>query len=313
MNRWLLPGVLAASALAAFVGCSTSPDSLQGNQQGYNPDGTPAATNPDGTPATTPAPDGEVTPNSSIPTPAEGAGSDGAAGYKEYVAKVFPVLTAACGSCHINGAGGATKYMTAEARGTYQAISALGYIVADSRLLRKGAHVGPAWSATQAQTVAAWLATEANDRKGQAAPVNVLAKIGACASLDKFKALNLQGLRTTRRQNENADQCTGCDNSPCATCHGAGEYDFASNPSAETTFNFNAEDPQKIRMYFGVNGAEPVASNALKTKSDATKTAAPYSHPLYALNPDFQAKLDDFVNDAITKYKAQKGECTPTP
>ena len=75
---------------------------------------------------------------------------------------------------------------------------------------------------------AQWIALEVADG-GQKAQANVLEKFGTCFDKTKFDAIQLGTLRTIRRQtgnntqnlNENANNCTGCDNAPCRTCHSA--------------------------------------------------------------------------------------------
>lgn len=73
------------------------------------------------------------------------------------------------------------------------------------------------------------IAMEAKDG-GNLSQVNVLEKFGDCLDPAAFAAIGLEKLVTTRRTaqnnannvtpwNENANECTGCNNAPCRTCH----------------------------------------------------------------------------------------------
>jgi hypothetical protein len=66
--------------------------------------------------------------------------------------------------------------------------------------------------------------------------------------------------------------------------------------------------PPYLQKYIGVSASgDPIASNAIKLKSDATVKDAPYTHPMFVLTPQVETAISDFVADAIAKYKA--GTC----
>jgi hypothetical protein len=228
---------------------------------------------------------------------------------------VYPSIENTCGGCHNTGVDGSPKFLVAmDANTSYQNLDARGDIIVDpsqSLMLHQGAHDGgkaPALTADQTTTVTNWLTQEMQERAGQAAPVNVLSKIGACLDQTKFDAIGFQNLRTTQRQGENANNCTGCNNAPCRTCHTGGDGGFymAVGSSLDTTTFTETQTPQYIVKYIGLNGTAPTASNALMTKSQATQTGAPYTHPMFTIPATMQTAIDDFVQDAITRYQAKQ-------
>jgi len=326
-----LAASVAAGTLAACSGADESGGSLRGGTSYATTPGTNNNTgNGSGEQVTSGNTGGDTTGNTGgntggnttgsgptpvEPPPASGPGSTQSAAHAYFVNSVYPTL-ANCAACHSTGASGAPKMMETDATTTYQELDARGLIVNNSLLLTKGTHAAgaaPALSTQQQQVITQWLSMEAGERQGQAAPVNVLEKLGGCLSETLFNGIGLQNLRTIKRTNENANNCTGCNNAPCRVCHTAGDNGFymALGSNIDNGTFAATKTPQYIIKYFGLNGVEPVASNAIETKSEATQTGAPYTHPMFKLTDAQKTALDAFVNDAITKYKA--GTCTATP
>ena len=243
--------------------------------------------------------------------PSAAPGSSGSAAHQYFVANVYPSIEGTCGGCHNNGTDGSPKFLVAsDADTSYKNLDARGDIIVDpaqSLLIHQGSHDGskaPALTSAQVTTITDWLTQEMQERAGQAAPVNVLSKIGSCLDQTKFNAIGFQNLRTTKRTTENANNCTGCDNAPCRTCHTGGDGGFymAMGSSLDTTTFTETQTPQYVVKYIGLNGTAPVASDAIKTKSAATQTGAPYTHPMFTIPATMQTALDEFVSDAVTKY-----------
>jgi mono/diheme cytochrome c family protein len=291
-----------------------------GNSQnpGSNADDTKAETPPGTTPpATTP----EVPTNSP-------------AGKALFIKTVFNSLAGTCSTCHGTTGPGAPWMLKNDVEGTYKVVFQRGYVVSNSLLLTKGVHggAGPALTTQQATDVSAWIAQELKDGGGKSTPA-VLSTIGGCFDRTKFDAIGLQTLTTSRRTdnndpknatppvtvtpwNENQNNCTGC-NVSCATCHTQDDasgfvMSIGSNVlPANNTFERSKLQPF-ISQYIGVSPTgEPIASNGLKTTGERTAKQEAYSHPLYAVPQAVQDKIDAFVNDAITKYKA--GSCGQAP
>ena len=313
MNRYVvLAAALAAAGLVAACGSDGS-GSLGNGPGGYGQTGNSGNSgNTNGSPSGDNGGNSSGNGNGSNPPPAAGPGSTTSTAHQYFVANVYPSLESTCGGCHNGGADGAPKFMVAnDANATYSNLDARANVIveaASSQLLKQGSHdsgKAPALTADQTTKINTWLADEATERVGKAAPVNVLSKIGSCLDQTKFDAIGFDKLATTKRNGENANNCEGCNNAPCRTCHTGGDGGFymaAGSGLDKTTFAKSQTTPF-IAKYLGLNGTTPVASNAIMTKSQATQTGAPYSHPMFTLSPAMQTSLDAFVNDAITKYQ----------
>lgn len=321
--KYFLGIALAAATAVAACGGGSDPNSLGGDDNGTG-DEAPArvpgkggsSDNGDNGPA--PSTDGTQ------PQPNAGGGdaTNSPAGQKFFVENVFPFLKSGCGGCHggAGAAGAPTWINNADAIASYKLQFQMGYVVQSSRIVLKTPHGGSTTnelSAAQKTTFNQWVAMELKDGGNKATP-NVLEKLGGCLDEQKFQAIGLQNLRTIRRGNENANNCTGCDNARCSTCHAGGEADFVNSYGVSTAIlpaNNTYVQTQKqpfIMKYFGISPTgEPVASDALQKKSEATITGKPYTHPMFRLSDTQKANIQSFVDDAVSKYKA--GTCTAAP
>jgi mono/diheme cytochrome c family protein len=301
MNTSPLAVLFAAFLVATVSACSGGdPDTLNNDPGGG---GTSSA------PTTRPA----------TPTPsATGAGSlppgvTSGTGKEFFLKSVAPELNAACGSCHTSGSAGAPVFLNADANLSYGLVENRGYIMTGSILVRKGAHLGPALTANQAKIVNDWVALEIGVR-GNKAPTNIFSKLGTCVDVAKFAEIRLDNLRTIRRTNENANNCTGCNAALCSTCHKEGEAGFHSNFGGLGTLTSKAlqENAQSaegvffISKYVATNGTALTAATGLKDKAAATATDQPYGHPLYQVSPEMDTALQAFAQDVITKYNAKQ-------
>jgi cytochrome c553 len=227
---------------------------------------------------------------------------------------VYPLL-AVCQACHSTGTDGAPKMMDSPADTTYSELDALGLIVTNSLILSHGSHdtgKAPALTGAQSSAVTQWLSLEAAERVGTAAPANLMVEVGACASKADWDAIGWTNLRTKPRPDENPNKCTACDNQVCASCHDGGDQGFfmaegsafdANDTSFVQTFQANGPSMMTyINKFFGLNGATPVASNAIANKAAAVALGPAYSHPLFVIPATVQTGLDKFVTDAITAY-----------
>lgn len=245
-----------------------------------------------------------------------------------YKSNVFPLMAQKCGSCHSAAGPGPAWITPTDAEKSYEQLFEMGYVVDGSRVALQVAHAGetdnylaPSEKATYNQ----WVARELADGGSRATP-SVLARLGACFDRTKFDDMDLGNWRTSRRTqtnnmynvpvwNENANQCTGCNAATCTTCHSSDPATNFKNavgnavlPVSSTFDDTKSVSPPYITKYFGISpDGKPVASGAIKRKSEATKRDRAYSHPMFDLTPEQWSAIDTFVNDALSKYNA--GTC----
>ena len=315
-NRLLFMATAGALLVAACSsGGSNTLGGLGDGTGGFDPhsgDTTPPAT------PTNPAKPPAVTPPAATPPPATqpgaGPGSKASPAHQDFVDNVFPKM-GPCSACHASGANGAPKFLQGTADAAYIAMDGLGLIKTDSLILSKGPHStgAPALTSEQTGLINTWLAMEATERVGQKAPTNLLDTAAKCGDPAKFPVA-LTKLLTTKRTNENGNQCIGCNNTQCASCHLAGEYNVEissgrTGDNAQMVQFYQSSDT--ISRFIGINGTELVASNAFKIKSDATvadqRSANIPKHPQFILDAATAAAIDLYAQDIITKFKA--GTC----
>lgn len=307
-TRLALGTLLIAGAALAACGDNAEPGGIYGGSRG-NGDGTTIPSRGDGQPSTTPGQNGTPSTDTS-PSP----GTDNSSAKAYFGSTVFTALSPTCGGCHDSTGPGPAWFFKSDVNKTYLAFEAAGYIAQSSRIEVKGPHSSggaPALTADQATKYRTWVNMELQAR-GNNAPVNIKEKLGSCFDQQKFNAIGLQNLRTTRRNNENANNCTGCNQALCMTCHTNDDATgfilaFGNTNVPQThTFEMSKKVPF-IDKYFGTNGTEVVASNAIQKKSEATIADQPYTHPMYRLSAQQQQNLQAFVQDVIDKQKA--GQC----
>ena len=332
MNARYLLGLALVTA-GVVAACGGSPDQGSLNPGGDNGTGTV----PNAPSQGTKNPDGTVTPN---PTPAPNPGgpavpgnlpTNSKAGKAFFAASVQPILESKCATCHAAGGPGNPTYIVkGDASKTYDMVYLNGFAVASSRIVVKGMHSGgsaPALLAAEISTFNQWLALEVKDG-GTKTQTNVLEKFGTCFDKTKFDAIGFGALRTTRRQannnplaqTENANNCTGCDNKPCSTCHSADDVTgfvmAIGNPNvpggAGSQYTFDQTkllSPAFIREYVSTTPTgDPQFNPGVQAKSTNTITKGlAYSHPMFILTPTMATAIQAFVDDAIAKQKA--GTC----
>jgi mono/diheme cytochrome c family protein len=246
------------------------------------------------------------------PPPASGPGSAISSAHDFYIKKVYPAL-ANCAACHQAGNNGAPIFLQTDPAVSYQSIDARGWIQLPSPILQKGPHMGPALTTEQMSVVNEWLQMEAKERVGQAAPVNILDKIGNCLLPTLFDQIHFENLLTQARNGEDANQCTGCNQAQCNTCHLGGDGGFymgvgspIDNASLIGVSTFTATQKAKyIVKYIGLNGTQPVPSYAIKAKQALVAVSPPYAHPMFVLPPEMDAAINNFVGAAINAYNSK--------
>ena len=321
----------ALAATSALTGCgSTAPGALYsaggntfggdtggdtgGETNGGTNGGTTGTASPDGGTVVTPRPDA-------------GPGSTASAARAYFLGTAYPKLSSTCGSCHTSGAQGAPKFLDANPEAAYVALDGRALIVADSLLLNKGPHAGggaPALAGDALTVTQTWLTMEAGERQGKPGPTNILQVAADCADSAKFPTTTMTQLVTTRRQNENANNCIGCSNTQCASCHLAEEANtMVSDGRTQSNTEMLAfyKTAVGVTRFVGIDGVKLTASNVWKTKSEATvadqRASTIPKHPQFLLDATRLAAIDAYAQDIVTKFNA--GQCpgqngkVPTP
>ena len=324
--RYLLGiALIAAGAVAACGGPDNSSLGNGGTDPGGEGENGGGKTTPGGG-TTTPGGGTTTTPGGGTSAPGQ-LPTNSKAGKDFFTKTVHPVLEQKCSGCHAaGGIGNPTWLVKADAAKTYDMIYLNAYATAASRIVVKGVHSGggaPELTAAEKSSWAQWIQLETADG-GQKSQTNVLEKFGTCFDKTKFDAIKLGDLRTTRRQNgnnlqnltENANNCTGCDNAPCRTCHSADDATgfvlAIGNPILPADHTFEQTkllNPAYIRQYVSTTPTgEPQFNPGLQTQSTYTvEKAKAYTHPMFKLNQTTQDAIKAFVDDAIAKQKA--GTC----
>jgi hypothetical protein len=318
MTRMLLALAVAAGALVAACGDSTN-TLADGSGQASGPGPNGAAPGGGGSGPGATGTSGGTTGSVATNSPA---------GKDFYKAQVHPFLASTCGPCHDTAGPGPNWLTPADPEKSYLQLFSQGYVVNQSRITVKGTHDGSttnALNATQIGLYNQWVGMELKDGATKSTP-QVLEKLGACFDQTKFDAMQMGQWKTTPRNgnnntnninpwNENQNNCTGCNNTPCSACH---SDDAATNfndaegnnilPAGTTFANTKLTQPAYITKFFGVSpDGKAIASDGIKKKSDATMLSHAYSHPMFTLTAQQQAAVDAFVQDAITKFTA--GTC----
>jgi hypothetical protein len=294
--------ILPALGLAAVFACSSSQPTSEDE-----PEPIPA-TNLTGAPtSTTPGPSAPSTPVKPTRTARD-----------FFDKEVIPNLSV-CGSCHnlgISNTGAPGFYSNADRGLAYRTMEARGYIDPQTQLKRRGEHAGPRLTDQQRKVITDWIDLEGAERGGKF-PSALLSTLGKCLDKATFDAIQLDALRTQRRQGENANQCTGCDNGPCQMCHQQGEAGFLVNSGNLSAKSFEAlKDNQRsaegailLQKFITISGGELAPSTALADKGKAAAAGPDYSHPKYVIAPQIQTAIDNFAKASIAKYKANNNSC----
>lgn len=147
------PAVLVAVALAACAGCDSGQLASAENRDDDDPGWSMGLT------------------DAAIATPDGGMLSvaPGESARVVFERDVEPLLTSSCSSCHAVAASGAPLFLSPDPD-VYASVKAWPGLIdlespTASRLIRKGAHAGPAWSTPQAGLVSRWLEMEAAERR----------------------------------------------------------------------------------------------------------------------------------------------------
>lgn len=240
--------------------------------------------------------------------------------HSEYVKNVHPSLIETCGGCHNpDGTIGAPVFLDYDVELSYSLIKAYPGILktpAESILITKPPHTGPASSDGQKEIIGKWLTMELDELGGGGEggsgstgtmtqePVTLetmLEEFANCMDLDIWTATGMDQLPL--------QQTTG--EGPCYSCHstGTGALWFALDPTE--TFEQNKIFPYIMRLvtpvYQGSNPVDLAPSNRILNKGKEPCANPPICHPKFELSPANKQAFETFVSTTLTKW--QSGAC----
>jgi len=264
-----------------------------------------------------------------------GDGGGGAEALTFFTANVIPALQTNCASCHANTnvVDGPDFLGTGGTAGYHQAIlnhpnTLLGNTPDNSLLLIKGVHTGPAFLTADAAKVSEWIrkqkgtVTDPNNGGGgggdtSGKPQNAVAaleRFGACMQLADFQA-QTNGRTAAQVYQQQTDQGN------CASCHAAGAYGALLSSNAQTTLDAWRHRPYLLKLMTHTvesNGAfKGLAVNPrFKDKgieAEACDAGQDTCHPVYELDANRQAALDEFLKRTLDRYNNPAIDCGPLP
>jgi hypothetical protein len=255
------------------------------------------------------------------------AGASGAGPQEEtarmiYLTKVHPAILDSCGTCHqASSMVGAPGWMDTNAETSYELSKAYNGVVtdpaADSIIITKPPHEGPALNDVQKPIVIEWLNKEIAEKNGDPGSTNtmttsmtstgksvdqMLEEFGKCMNYDLWLADGMAKF---------PDQQTEL--GPCKSCHNQGLGGTYLSADPQMTFDKNSAMPFILRMVLPVyEGSVPVdlaPSLRFEQKGgEKCNNANPATcHPKYTLTPENVAAFEKFVGDTLTKW--QSGTC----
>jgi hypothetical protein len=279
---------------------------------GYAP-GTPGTPGTPGSPGTPGTPGN---PGSGGSGGSGGAGGGGGSGSsltarQLFDANVAPVFAASCAGCHAGtGATTGPTFLGAGGSSYYGKLLSDPRFVnnnpADSLLLTKGAHEGPALTVAQGMSITAWLQQEVVERGASNLPspptaggtdkaAAELQKFGNCMTLTDF---NSTGMNQLYNQNVNGGDT-------CSSCHTSGAYVMLS-ADATGTFSHLKTMPYILKFAVAATNADGSFKDIIAANRFLDR-GKEIGHPAFTLNAARATALTNFFNLSYTHYKA--GNC----
>lgn len=242
-----------------------------------------------------------------------------------YVNEVHPAIASVCTACHnLDNGVGAPAFFDYDAEVSYSLTKDYPGVVQEpgtSILETKGAHDGPALSATQKAVVQKWLAMEIQEAGGGAGGTGggtgtttttmpsgqslegMLEGFAKCMDYDIWDASGMDQFPLQQTAGEG----------PCLSCHNTGPGALWLSGDPLETFEKNKLFPYVMRLVSPVyEGSTPVdlaMSTRLLNKGKEPCGNPPICHPQYNLTPQNQQALEDFVSNTLTKWDSGNGAC----
>jgi hypothetical protein len=285
----LAVGTMLTVALAYSSGCADAP-----------PDSIPAF-GPTGSSVSTGAGGGSTTSTGA------GAGDMDAQGF--YDTQVHEAMMTECGSCHSPGGQGPTWLDDgADAASTYAVMEAYNSLLqpAECSLLMlksKGAHAGPAFSATLESAVGQWLGREATERSltcdggGNIGSCDqAITAFQDCMDIDHWDAM---GMGELSRQ-----QVAG--GGACYTCHTSGNGQALLALDSLDTFDAHKNDKYFLQKLVTCSISQGQFQGLTQSMRYVNKglegcVTGPNQpcHPDFVLTPERESSVNDYVSDVL--------------
>lgn len=242
-----------------------------------------------------------------------------------YVDEVHDSLIPTCGGCHNpDGQVGAPVFLDYDKELSYSLIKAYPNVLtepAESILITKPPHTGPALSDPQKELVGKWLSMELAEANGGAGGEGGGSTTGSTTEttvtletmLEEFAACMDYDLWVASGMELFPDQQTNGEG-PCKSCHNTGTGALWLSADPLETFEKNKIFPYIMRLvspvYEGQNATDLAPSQRLVNRGKEICANPPICHPKYELTPANKAALEQFVSTTLTKW--QSGAC-PKP
>jgi hypothetical protein len=246
------------------------------------------------------------------------AASDGSAGKKFFVEKVFTSVDTTCKECHQTGKSGAPVFLGTSGSASYTAIEGFPGLIAApsvSPIVQKGVHSGPALTQTQQDLVTEWLKLEIADRKlgsDPGAPKNLraaFAAFGQCMDYARWTQLKLDTIANVPTENNQGQ---------CMACHNYGQASMWLSDAKDVTFLKLRNFPYVQRLVVGrvkedgsFDGIE--ASRRMLDKGNEAQQPQSNSHPRFALPAELAGNLQQFVIETISNMAANRCQNVTIP
>lgn len=255
-----------------------------------------------------------------------GGGEDKITAHDVYINEVHDSLIPTCGGCHNpDGQVGAPAFLDYDPELSYSLIKAYPNALtepAESILITKPPHTGPALSDGQKELVGKWLSMELAEAGGGGEggsggstgsgtmteePITLegmLEEFAACMDYDLWVASGMDDFPLQQTNGEG----------PCMSCHNTGTGALWLSGDPLETFEKNKIFPYIMRLvtpvYEGSGPVDLAPSQRLVNKGKEPCANPPICHPKYELTTENKAALEQFVSTTLQKW--QSGAC-PKP
>jgi mono/diheme cytochrome c family protein len=245
-----------------------------------------------------------------------GGQDDGNPAKADFVNNVYPNIAPTCAGCHASGKHGAPIFLSDNPEGSYTAITAItGFIAspAQSPLIQKGVHSGPALTDVQTTLVSDWLVKEVGTAGDTSKPTNLRAAFkafGACMDYQEWLAAGLDQMAQTATSG-----------GQCISCHNQGTASVWLSDDPAVTFTKFTSFPYVQRLVTGTVTEQGqfdkiVDARRLIDKGNDRRQLNANHHPTFNLGDGtnttpsaMQQALSNFVSDTINKMYRING-CT---